>query len=81
MADRVLFNNEDGCYLTVNHPDTDPGKNGAPWRQIIGSDDCFLPERAQSNPIGTLVPTKAEWESISQAIRQEKLNMRTFCRM
>eukprot|EP00971_Amphidinium_carterae_P037914 745498-Amphidinium_carterae.1 len=62
MADRVLFNHEDGCYLTVNHPETNPGENGAPWRQIIMSDDCFL------SPIGTLVPTKAEWESISQAI-------------
>eukprot|EP00971_Amphidinium_carterae_P347975 6490253-Amphidinium_carterae.2 len=37
--------------------------------------------RGAINPLETLVPTNAEWESISQAIRQEKLNMRTFCRM
>eukprot|EP00971_Amphidinium_carterae_P170073 3369873-Amphidinium_carterae.1 len=80
-GDRILFGHEDGCYLTVNHPNTDPGKDGAPWRTIIDSDDCFLPERNNTNPLETLVPTRAEWESISRAIRQEKFSMRTFCRM
>eukprot|EP00971_Amphidinium_carterae_P291505 5786904-Amphidinium_carterae.1 len=81
MADGAFFRHEGGCYLTVNHPNTDPGKEGAPWRQIIRSDDCFLPETPKSSPLGTLVPTKEEWESISTAIKQEKLNMRTFCNM
>eukprot|EP00971_Amphidinium_carterae_P262389 5204806-Amphidinium_carterae.1 len=81
MADRTFFEHEGGCYLTVNHPTTDPGKDGALWRQIIDAEDCFLPEFTKQNPIGTLVPTREEWEGISKAIGQDKLNMRTFCRM
>eukprot|EP00971_Amphidinium_carterae_P270899 5375869-Amphidinium_carterae.1 len=75
-----LFNHDDGYYLFVNHPEADPGKDGTVWRQIIGSDDCFLPRTTEANPLLTLVPTNAEWESISTAIRQDKLNMRMFCR-
>eukprot|EP00971_Amphidinium_carterae_P056186 1108411-Amphidinium_carterae.1 len=81
MADGAFFRHESGCYLTVNHPTTDPGKDGALWRRIIDSEDCFLPEVSKQNPIGTLVPTREEWESIATAIGQEKLNMRMFCRM
>eukprot|EP00971_Amphidinium_carterae_P282467 5607722-Amphidinium_carterae.1 len=76
MADGPFFFHENGCYLTINHPGTDPGKEGLPWREIIRAEDCFLPEHPKANPIGGLVPTREEWESISKAIKEEKLNMR-----
>eukprot|EP00971_Amphidinium_carterae_P137900 2733206-Amphidinium_carterae.1 len=74
-----LFGHEDGYYLKVEHPDTNPGKDGALRRAIIDSDDCFLPERNDDNPLETLVPTRREWEKISHALRQDQLNMRLFC--
>eukprot|EP00971_Amphidinium_carterae_P055194 1087897-Amphidinium_carterae.1 len=76
MANVPFFTHENGCYLTVNHPSEDPGNEGLPWKAIIRAEDCFLPDHAKASPIGILVPTREEWGSISEAIRQDKLNMR-----
>eukprot|EP00971_Amphidinium_carterae_P014522 286767-Amphidinium_carterae.1 len=81
MANQTFFTHEGGYYLTTPPPTEDPGKNGAPWKAIIRAEDCFLPDHPSANPHGVLVPTREEWDSIANAIRQEKLNMRMFCRL
>eukprot|EP00971_Amphidinium_carterae_P335649 6471617-Amphidinium_carterae.3 len=77
----VLFEHEDGYYLATTFPDTDPGREGTRWREIINSDDCFLPEALHDNPLHTLVPTSDEWGKISEALREKKLCMGMFCKM
>eukprot|EP00971_Amphidinium_carterae_P306907 6099307-Amphidinium_carterae.1 len=74
MADGAFFRHEGGCYLTVDHPSTDPGIKG--WSAV--ETDHQTPK---ASPLGTLVPTKEEWESISTVLKLEKLNTRTFCNM
>eukprot|EP00971_Amphidinium_carterae_P300310 5966816-Amphidinium_carterae.1 len=81
MADEPFFTHEQGTYLTVSHPTEDPGNEGLTWKAIIRAEDCFLPDRDKESPMGRLVPTKEEWEKIAEAILQERLNMRMFCRL